>query len=117
MKTDSKIVVGELATGEGPLLEDHFLVVAFSKDRWEKHPINSVSAQQIIDLLEDNRKFRFVSRLSNVTELKSLIHYPENMQGGSFFEEKKCKKNVWDMITGGEKVELSLSKKIRDYFD
>jgi hypothetical protein len=83
-------VLGEYTTDEGPYLDDHFIVIAIAPSRFFEYSVGSSRCEEVLSYLKENLDVRVQFTLSNSTEWRSTVLYPDELRGHAFFTSHCC---------------------------
>ena len=79
-------VIGEYTTDRGPFADDWFLVFVFKGGEWEKVSVYAEGFQELVQFLSQRFNIDFaIPFLTNGTEWKSFVRYPQNLEAKELF--------------------------------
>lgn len=108
------VVVGELTTASGPLLDDHFLVLVRRNGEWWEIPSSEAGA--VILQIESELGVIVSFELAHKTGFESRVIHPEDLRGKPLFafREKRDRASILKQIArlGVSEVEKELALEV-----
>lgn len=100
-------IIAELTTEEGPMLDDHFLVMVLKDGSVVEIPFEKARTGIVFQELKVKLDLNITSILANRTTFESYIIYPEELKGLNLFFFKEVRESLWKKIKRFGLVEVS----------